>query len=246
MLETLYALVLAHALADFVFQTRWMVANKAHVPVLGLHVAIVTVLSIAALGGLPWGVLAVIAGSHLVMDVAKTHWLRDDWRMFLFDQAVHLGAILATALTWPMAYSAGIWAVPPSVLATLVPAAFFTGLPDLMLIVTGLILTTRMGDYLIGKIMKPIAATLPDDDRDSGLPEGGRLIGLLERALIYLLVLTGQGAGVGFLIAAKSILRFNTTKYDRKMTEYVIIGTLLSFGWAMLIGWAVVAMQSGA
>ena len=47
------------------------------------------------------------------------------------------------------------------------------------------------------------------------------------------LILTGQAAGIGFLIAAKSVLRFSDTKDDRKISEYVIIGTLASVAWAI-------------
>ena len=43
----------------------------------------------------------------------------------------------------------------------------------------------------------------------------------------------GQPEGVGLLLAAKSILRFSD-KNARAHTEYVIIGTLLSFGWAII------------
>jgi len=52
-----------------------------------------------------------------------------------------------------------------------------------------------------------------------------------------LLVLINQPAGVGFLITAKSILRFGDVKESaqRKLTEYIIIGTFLSFGWGLLI-----------
>jgi len=51
------------------------------------------------------------------------------------------------------------------------------------------------------------------------------------------LILINQPAGVGFLITAKSILRFGDVKesHQRKLTEYVIIGTFLSFGWGLLI-----------
>ena len=52
MSETFFALIFAHALADFVFQTQWIVANKARFPVLLLHVALVAALSLAALGTL--------------------------------------------------------------------------------------------------------------------------------------------------------------------------------------------------
>jgi hypothetical protein len=50
------------------------------------------------------------------------------------------------------------------------------------------------------------------------------------------MVLFGQAQGVGLLIAAKSILRFGAVKDDRRLSEYVIIGTLASFGWALIVG----------
>jgi hypothetical protein len=52
-----------------------------------------------------------------------------------------------------------------------------------------------------------------------------------------LLILIGQPAGVGFLITAKSILRFGDVRdsSQRKLTEYIIIGTFMSFGWGLLV-----------
>jgi hypothetical protein len=52
-----------------------------------------------------------------------------------------------------------------------------------------------------------------------------------------LLVLTDQPNAIAFLIAAKSIVRFGEIKdaSQRKVAEYIIIGTVLSFGWALLI-----------
>jgi hypothetical protein len=75
------------------------------------------------------------------------------------------------------------------------------------------------------------------------LPRGGRLIGKLERLLILMLVLAGEPDGIGFLIAAKSILRFNELagEADRHVSEYVIIGTLASFAWAIAAGYATLA-----
>jgi hypothetical protein len=70
-----------------------------------------------------------------------------------------------------------------------------------------------------------------------GWHKGGQYIGWLERILVMLLVLMEQPNGIGFLIAAKSILRFGEIKdaSQRKVAEYIIIGTFLSFGWALLI-----------
>lgn len=41
MIETFTALLLAHVLADFVLQTRWMVANKRRAAGLALHGTVV-------------------------------------------------------------------------------------------------------------------------------------------------------------------------------------------------------------
>ncbi|MFV0501856.1 MAG: hypothetical protein ACK5MH_09735 [Bacteroidales bacterium] len=45
-------------------------------------------------------------------------------------------------------------------------------------------------------------------------------------------------SGIGFLLAAKSIFRFGDLKdsKDRKLTEYILIGTLLSFAVAIATG----------
>lgn len=52
-----------------------------------------------------------------------------------------------------------------------------------------------------------------------------------------LLLLIGQPNRIGLPIAAKSVLRFGEIKdpNQRKVAEHIIIGTFLSFGWALLI-----------
>ena len=62
----------------------------------------------------------------------------------------------------------------------------------------------------------------------------GKLIGTLERVISLALILVDQFAAVGFIIAAKSLLRFRDTATAR--TEYLLIGTLLSFGIVILLG----------
>ena len=66
------------------------------------------------------------------------------------------------------------------------------------------------------------------------LPNAGKLIGILERLLTLTFILIQQYEAVGFLIAAKSILRYRDD--DTLKTEYVLIGTMLSFGMAVVIG----------
>ncbi|MBM3792121.1 MAG: hypothetical protein FJW35_17470 [Acidobacteria bacterium] len=55
----------------------------------------------------------------------------------------------------------------------------------------------------------------------------GRIIGLLERLLVFFFVLTGQMAALGFVSAAKGIARFKNLE-DRDFAEYFLIGTMAS------------------
>ena len=70
-------------------------------------------------------------------------------------------------------------------------------------------------------------------------------MGYFERCLIISFILIGQFAGVGFLLAVKTIFRFGdlTKEHDMKLTEYMMLGTLLSFSSALLLGWIVQKMM---
>jgi len=243
MIETLIALLFAHILADFLLQTAWMVRHKQNVAVLLLHGAIVAVLSYAALGFTGHWIVLAIAGSHLFFDAVKIYWPGTSWRAFTLDQALHIAAILIAATQFPDLYSTGIWqdygllGTPPTWLER-VPAGWIAALPLLMLLSGGFVLSTRAGGFLIGLFMKPLVVKEAE-----GLPQAGAIIGNLERALAYLFILSGQPQNIGFLLAAKSVLRFGAAKEDRGVSEYVIIGTLMSFGWAIAVSMAVLALR---
>ena len=85
--------------------------------------------------------------------------------------------------------------------------------------------------------MRPWATSIPQDHAPS-LENAGRYIGMLERLFVFGFIAAGHWQGVGFLLAAKSIFRFGDLRQagDRQLTEYVLIGTLLSFGAASLAG----------
>ncbi len=72
----------------------------------------------------------------------------------------------------------------------------------------------------------------------TSLSEAGKWIGIFERILVLTFVINNHFEGIGFLIAAKSILRFNDIKGDtmRKEAEYILIGTLMSFASSIIIG----------
>ena len=63
------------------------------------------------------------------------------------------------------------------------------------------------------------------------------LIGTLERILTFIFVMNGNYQAVGFVVAAKSLLRFKESEGTR--AEYVLVGTSLSFSIAILCTLAV-------
>jgi hypothetical protein len=89
----------------------------------------------------------------------------------------------------------------------------------------------------MGKITEPWRKELAES-RLQGLKKAGLWIGRLERILILTFVLLNRYEAIGFLIAAKSILRFSEIKSDgdRKEVEYILVGTMLSFVVAIFIG----------
>lgn len=89
-----------------------------------------------------------------------------------------------------------------------------------------------------GITAKNIMDTFDFKPSEKGLKDGGLWIGYIERFLILTFVLMSYYEGIGFLLAAKSIFRFGELKNEKeiKRTEYILIGTLLSFGLAVCIG----------
>ncbi|SMX42832.1 DUF3307 domain-containing protein [Actibacterium lipolyticum] len=227
--ETLAALLLAHALADFVFQTNAMIENKRKPQVQLLHGVIVLVLSLAAVGQPLSGPVWFLAALHLLTDRIKLAF-GDTLGPFLLDQTVHIITICAIAIAFPTLWQDGWWA------DILSAGDIAARVPVIMIYLSGAILAVRAGGFAVAKLLTPYQSYWVRHAVLAGsLKDAGRLIGQLERGLTYLFVLTGQPTGVAVLIGAKSVLRFNTTKDERRLAEYVIIGTLASIGWAILM-----------
>lgn len=227
MLETAVALAFGHAVADFLLQTDEMVRRKSRSHVLLLHVGIVTLVSWTALGfPLVPLLLLLLAASHFVIDWLKLRHGGSSFGPFVIDQAAHLFMVMVAAALFPDAWSRGLWADAP---------APFALLPQAMALGAGFVFAVWGGDYATRALMSDLPAPDPES-----LPKGGRLIGRLERAMIMMLVIAGQPDGIGFLIAAKSLLRFNDLAQDkdRRISEYVIIGTLASFAWGFVAAFA--------
>lgn len=227
MIETFIALLFAHVMADFVFQSDWIATGKQdrHPGALAAHLAWVFGFTLVVMG--TWDpILLWLALAHLAIDLTKS-FFTPSLTAFLTDQAAHLVTLILVAYFVPDLWAQGLW-------------ASVQWLPGLLGIAAGLLLATRAGEFMMQFLM----AQFDLSELPKGLANGGKLIGRLERGIIYVFVMVGEPAGIGFLIAAKSVLRFDTTREDQRASEYVIIGTLASFGWAMAVAWSALALVS--
>jgi hypothetical protein len=114
-----------------------------------------------------------------------------------------------------------------------------------LITVTALLFLIKPASFIIKTILLKWPPTIVPNSTASNvgqpteksLQNAGQLIGILERLMVFVFILLGKWEGVGFLLAAKSVFRFGDLKEarDMKLTEYILIGTLLSFGMAILI-----------
>lgn len=103
----------------------------------------------------------------------------------------------------------------------------------LALTATIFIIIERGGTYIVKGCLKK-ADTLPhvtSDGSDQKIDEAevnrGRLIGNLERLVLVLVAAAGSYAALGFLIAAKGLIRSEEFQ-KRDFTEYFLVGSLSS------------------
>lgn len=219
----------AHFLGDFVFQNKKMVQSKKNPVYFLAHIAIHTVLLCLFLfnDNLWWAIILVVL-SHALFDWLKLILVNKIKApvLFLGDQLLHILTIIVVLI----------------VFSTLRISFDFINQPEFWLILIAIILVTQVTAVLIRILLSPYQnhkkITQPNDTDQKVLFNAGKYIGILERLFIFGFVVANFWEGIGFLLAAKSIFRFgdlNNAK-ERHLTEYVLIGTFLSFGCAILVG----------
>lgn len=220
-------LLTAHLIGDFVLQSDWLVKAKEKWPWLLVHCFILSVTAFAVVGAWRWELYAILFMSHFLIDAAKFRLrqlgLREIYS-FLFDQGGHIVIFAFLAGLFEKAVNTSFW------------GEYYGFYLPFLVIFGGLILCMKVGDVVISMLVKPFLEEIGDQST-KGLKNGGKWIGQLERLLGFMLILGGQTAAIGFLFAAKSILRFGEIKNteQRKEAEYIIIGTFMSFGWAIWV-----------
>lgn len=230
----LLKLLLAHLIGDFILQPdSWVKAKekkKLRAWQLYGHVLLHFIIMMLLVWDITFLLPALlIAVSHGAIDTLKLYTQQEATRRlwFVVDQLLHLMII---GLTWYIIDKPTVTlALTQQNLLYLTAIAFIT-------IPTSVLIKTLISQWT------PVA----DKPKKSSLQHAGKYIGILERLLVFTFALTDNWEAIGFLIAAKSVFRFGDLKESRelKLTEYVLIGTLLSFGVAIGIAMLVKALVS--
>lgn len=220
--ELFLCLVLAHLLADYVFQTdkicRQKIDNKWRSPYQYGHAFVVFALSwLVSFEFGFWWCAIIIGVLHCVVDIWKSY--RDETvKWFVIDQMLHIAVIAGIAMLW---CSNCEWSVP------------FEIAPEYIALAVAVIICWKPANIFIKLMLKHYSVNVPDAHSDSGF-NAGALIGNIERWLILAFVIMQRYDALGLLIAAKSIIRFG--EKETAKTEYVLAGTLMSIFIAVLAG----------
>ena len=224
----LIKLLLAHIIGDFFLQPKNWVKEKEKKklksPKLYFHIAIHFALLFLILWDLSlWPVIIIVGFSHLIIDAVKLILQKKkNKRLFFFiDQILHVLVIIATYYVYTK--------------TTLYFDDIFS--EQHLLLITCLVFLTRPVSIIMKTIFTKWDITELTESNES-LKDAGKYIGILERLLVFIFIITNHWEAVGFLITAKSVFRFGDLKKPkhRKLTEYILIGTLISFGIAIAVG----------
>jgi len=218
--------IIAHLLADFTFQKEAWVKDKIDhgfkSKYLLRHTFIVLIFSLILSFQFKFIVFSlVIALFHYLIDGFKKKLsIQGNFKDYTFfiDQTIHILVIVGSVLLFKYYF-------------LITPLFIMPITTHQLLIIAGFVLCTKPANIFIKAVFDLYKLKLPDD-QGNDLLNAGKLIGNLERMLTLTLLLYGEFEAVGFLIAAKSILRYEGLKTSK--TEYVLIGTFLSFGLAIL------------
>lgn len=228
----LLQLLLAHIIADFVLQPkRWIEHKKRYKAmsyILVIHSLLAGILTLIFLQSWEWWYVALfISITHYFIDWWKLRQKKDDLKYFLLDQLFHVVILI---LAWLYLIN-GFSKILPA-LKELINSVQF------LAVIGGYLLVIFPAGYLIGKATRRWQDEIDTTYKKNSLEAAGRYIGIFERILVLTFIITNNFAAIGFLIAAKSILRFSDKSESgaRKQTEYVLIGTLMSFAITILLG----------
>lgn len=223
MFELIIKTILAHLIGDFVLQSdksiKELKSKKFKSKYLYIHYGIHFLLLWCLTGVfLPSLILSTV---HIIIDIITKFYLdfpQYKIQIFLIDQALHflsIGVFIYYFHPYSMPWNEIFNVTNYTTLMALVALTY----------VSSVVIKIFMSKYVL------------KNNQELGTENAGKIIGMLERLFIFGFIIIDFWEGIGFLLAAKSIFRFGDLKENKdiKLTEYILIGTLLSFGLAILI-----------
>ncbi|MDP8202079.1 MAG: DUF3307 domain-containing protein [Candidatus Tenebribacter burtonii] len=229
----IWKLFLAHVITDFILQAKKMAIGKLVFKNNLLHCLILFIISsVFLMNQLTIKLILMLItisilhgfidyGKAFVEKKAGGKW---NWLLFSGDQVLHILFIfIILGLFYPL--------IIQSYLSKFVVIVNSTNIFKTALF---FIIISFGGSYFTASVCKGFNPNKEDKkskEEKNSLDKAGRYIGILERIIIVASILIGRYEIIGFLIAAKSIIRHPEQK-DKAFAEYFLIGTFTSFIWA--------------
>jgi hypothetical protein len=229
--------LLAVGIADCVssFSGRISCLRRA---VIGSACGGAAVLGLAELLGYGWAAVVVMTVTYLA---GVTAWSLARTGTNWAAKRPVAGLVYFTLVTLVIAGSVEAWPKPsPHVfshwLAQLPYGNLHRGYATVLMVAGAFVFFLATGNALVRLVLTALQDSIEPIDQPL---RGGRVIGALERALIFSIALAGDPTAVALVISAKSLLRFpEITRTDKgidTVTEYFLVGSLTSWVLALAL-----------
>lgn len=245
--------VLAHLLADFIFQTDKTVEDRLALRFSGFFKHGITVFLTMLALLLPYGFISSFLYSlavsliHIFLDIMKSSLERRrsavaSFYLFLIDQFLHIATIILLVPLFHLKVTASFEGLIGSMAAYTgidpgrlpVGRVLFTVIVYLSVVFGGAVFIRKLFD-LIYRNEPDYLSRIMGSNAVLNNVRTGKVIGIFERLVVLTIYLTGNVASIGIVIAAKSFARFK--HFDNKdFAEYYLIGTLASVMLAIIGG----------
>lgn len=229
-------LLVAHFIGDFIIQpSKWVIDKenrKLSSKFLYIHILAHGILTLLLLWDLDfWYVPILILSQHLMIDIVKIFFQKEKNKQvwFFLDQSMHF---LSIFIIWYLCYKPDL-----NIFNEIINKQYF------WTYLLAYIFITSVSGVVINNLMNRWASSFVDNNSKS-LVNAGKYIGYLERLFVFSFIVSNYWEAIGFLLAAKSVFRFGDLRdsKDRLRTEYILIGTLISFGIAISVGFIVLEL----
>ena len=163
--------------------------------------------------------------THIIIDIIKSY-SSPGLKVFVIDQISHFVILI---ISWQILIYSGKIMIFQNILLNKI---------KLWIYVNAYLIIILPLSILVDLATTGFREKINSIENKIGLLNAGKWIGIFERIIILSCIFYGIYEVIGFLIAAKSILRFsNSTGNEARMeTEYVLFGTLLSFSSTIILG----------